>query len=51
MPYEDVIQGSLKRETRIDSTDSARPAATIADEPPQFAQGGNALNVPQPPPR
>jgi len=39
MPYEDVIQGSLKRETRIDSTDSARPAATINDEPPQFAQG------------
>ena len=39
MPYEDVIQGSLKRETRIDSTDSARPPATINDEPPQFAQG------------
>ncbi len=39
MPYEDVIQGSLKRETRIDSSDSARPPATINDEPPQFAQG------------
>jgi len=39
MPYEEVVPGSLKRETRIDSSDSARPAATINDEPAQFAQG------------
>jgi len=39
MPYEEVVPGSLKRETRIDSSDSARPAATINSETAAFAQG------------
>jgi len=37
--YEEVVAGSLKRETRIDSSDSARPAATINSETAAFAQG------------
>lgn len=30
---------SLKREHRIDSSDSARPAAQLGDEPQHYAQG------------
>ncbi len=37
--YKEVHEGSLKRETRIDSSDSARPAATINSETAAFAQG------------
>lgn len=32
-------QGSLKREHRIDSSDAARPAAQLNDEPRYFAGG------------
>ena len=32
-------EGSLKREHRIDSSDSARPAATLEAEPQHYAQG------------
>ncbi len=37
--YKEVHEGSLKRETRIDSSDSARPAATINSETAAFASG------------